>query len=135
MKALKYLLATIGIIFITLYLSFIFVLPNAINMNKYTPQITDLIQKTTGFQVKINDLRVKTSWNFAAGILIKKADFKYPSGEKFAQVNDLDVRFSLLSFLFKKVRFDKISADKALMNIKVKSDGEFLMSDCIGKNA
>src|SRR5574344_1268186 len=135
MKAFKYILATIASIFLIAYLSFLFVLPNLIDMDKYSPQVTKFIEETTGFQVKVRNLKVRTSWNLSAGVLIGKADFKYPTGEKFAQINDLDIRFSLWSFFFKKVRFDSVSADKALMNIKVKSDGTFLMSEFVGKNA
>jgi hypothetical protein len=135
MKVLKYILISVFSLMLIVYLSFLFVLPNIVNLDKYTPQVTKLIEDTTGFQVKIKGLKVKTSWNLAAGVLIKKSDFRYPTGEKFAQVNNLDVRFSLFSFMFKKIKFDKVSADKALMNVKVKSDGTLLLSDFIGKNA
>lgn len=104
--------------FIVLYLAFLFILPYCIDLNQYSPQITRSIQDKTGYQIVLRDLKIKTSWNLSIGALIDKVDLKYSNGEKFAQINNLEAKFSLLPFLFKKVHIDKISADKFLANIE-----------------
>lgn len=134
MKALKYIFAVLVTVVVATYLSFLFIVPNCIDANKYAPKLTEFVQNSTGFQVNLTGLKIRTSWNLSAGLLAKRADFIYPNGEKFAQINNFDVRVSTIYLLFKRVKFDKISADRALMNIKVKDDGTFLMSDFVGDN-
>lgn len=98
-------------------MSFLFVLPNCIDLNQYSPKITKIIQDKTGFQVELNGLKVKTAWNLSAGALVNKVDLKYSSGEKFAQINGLQVRLSLIPLLFGNLKIDKVDANKVLANI------------------
>lgn len=125
MKILRSILLSILTIFaavsVILYLAFLFVLPYSIDLNEYSPKITQLIQDSTGFQVNLEGLKIKTAWNLSAGASIKKVDLKYSSGEKFAQINNLQINLSLIPLLFKEVLVDKINADKILANIDVKN--------------
>ncbi|MFA7658865.1 MAG: AsmA-like C-terminal region-containing protein [Candidatus Gastranaerophilaceae bacterium] len=135
MKALKIVLLSILSVFIITYLAFLFVLPYAVDLNKYSTQITKIIQENTGIQVDLKGLKVKTAWNLSAGALIDKTDLKYPEGEKFAQINGLQVKLSLLPLVFGNVRVDKIDADKVLLNLDMDEKGEFLLSRYLGKNS
>jgi len=122
MKAVKIVLLSILSIFIAAYLAFLFILPYAVDLNKYSPQITKIIQENTGFQVEFEGLKIKTLWNLSAGAFIDKTDLKYSTGEKFAQIDGLEVNISLIPLLFKKIQIDKIGAEKILANIdEVKS--------------
>lgn len=118
MKALKITLFSILLIFTAIYFAFLFVLPYAINLDKYSPQINNIIQDITGVQVEIEGLKIKTDWDLSLGAFIHKADLKYPAGEKFAQINNLGINISLIPLIFNKLHIDKISADKFLANIE-----------------
>lgn len=117
MKALKIAVLSFLSIFIILYTFFLFILPYCIDLNQYSPQITKIIQEKAGIDADIDGLSVKTAWNLSAGALINKVDLKDTNGIKFAQVNNLQIRLSLLPLLFKKVKIDKIEADKVLANV------------------
>jgi len=134
MKVLKIVLLSILSIFAVIYLAFLFVLPNAIDLNQYSPQITKAIQESTGFKVNISGLKVKTAWNLSAGAQIDKTDLSYPTGKKFAQVNDLQIRLSLLPMVLGKIKVDKIDINKVMLNLDVKKDGKFLIEDYLPKN-
>lgn len=142
MKTFKIiLLSTISIfavILLAIYLAFLFVLPNSIDLNQYSPQITQEIEKATGFQVQIKGLKVKTAWNLSGGALIDRTDLKYPksfnNGEKFAQINGLEVKLSLLPLFFGQIRIDSVDLDKIIMNLKVQKSGKFLIEQCLPKN-
>lgn len=127
-KASKFILFSFLLIFITGYLAFLFILPNAVDLNKYTPQITKIIQDDTGFGVQLQGLKVKTSWNLSAGAFIDKTDLLDPTGKKFAQINGLQVKLSLLPLLIKQIRIDKIEADKILMNIDTNQNKYFKLN-------
>lgn len=131
MKTLKITLLSLLSIFVIFYLTFLFVLPYTIDLNKYSSQITQEIQDKTGFVVKIKGLKVTTAWNLSAGALIDRTDLNYPTGKKFAQINNLRIRLSLVPLIFRKIIIDKVSSDKLMMNIDVKSDGKFLLEDYI----
>lgn len=119
MKALKVVFGSFLAIFAVVYLAFLFVLPYCVDLNQYSPQLTKIIQDTTGYQIDIKGLKIKTAWNLDAGALIDKADL-YQDGEKFAQINHLEVDVSLLPLLFGKEQINKVSADKIMANISEK---------------
>lgn len=120
MKVLKIVLLSIFSILLIAYMAFLFVLPNCIDLNQYSPQITKIIQDKTGFQVELDGLKIKTSWNLSVGALINKVDLKYSTGEKFAQINGLQIKLSLIPLLFKEIKINTIDADKILANIDAK---------------
>lgn len=134
MKALKVIIISVLSVFIAAYLAFLFVLPYAIDLNKYSPQITKALQDNTGLNISIKGLKVRTAWNLSAGALIDKTDLKYPDGKKFAQINNLDIKLSLIPLLWGQIQLDKVSADKILANLDVNNKGEFLLQEYFGKN-
>lgn len=132
-KASKIILFSFLVLFIAGYLAFLFVLPNAVDLNKYIPQITKIIKDDTGFGVNLQGLKVKTSWNLSAGAFINKTDLLDPTGKKFAQINGLQVRLSLVPLLFNKIQINKIDVDKLLLNIDVDKDGKFILKKYLTK--
>lgn len=135
MKALKIVVISLLSVFVVIYLAFLFVLPYSIDLNKYSPQITQLIQDSTGLKVDIEGLKVKTAWNLSAGALIDKTSLEYPTGEKFAQINGLQIRLSLLPIFWGKFQIDKIDAQKVLANLDVDNKSEFLLNKYLGKSS
>ena len=142
MKALRILLLTVLSVFVTAYLAFLFVLPYSVDLNQYNPQIAKEIEKVTGFQVDISGLKVKTAWNLSGGALIDKTDLKYPktlsSGEKFAQINCLEVKLSLIPFLMGQIKVDSVYADKFILNLdvqKTKTGDKFLLEKVLQKSS
>lgn len=132
-KASKIILFCFLTIFIAGYLAFLFVLPNAIDLNTYTPQITKIIQEDTGFGVELQGLKVKTSWNLSAGAFIDKTDLLDPTGKKFAQINGLQVRLSLIPLLFNKIQINNVDMDKLLLNVDVDKDGKIVLKSFFAK--
>lgn len=132
-KASKIILFCFLAIFIAGYLAFLFVLPNSVDLNKYTPQITKIIQDDTGFGVNLQGLKVKTSWNLSAGAFIDKTDLLDPTGKKFAQINGLQVRLSLVPLLFNKIEIKKVDMDKILLNVDIDKDGKFILKKYLTK--
>lgn len=135
MRILKIAVLSILSIFIIGYLAFLFVLPNAFDLNEYSPEITKIIKDSTNFQVELKGLKVKTDWDLSVGALIERADLRYSTGKKFAQINGLQVKLSLLPILWKKINIDKIGADKILLNLEFDKNGDFLLKDFLSKKS
>lgn len=134
MKAFKILAVSIISVLISLYLVFLFVLPHYINLNKYNPKIAEAIQKSTGLKVSINDLKLNTAWDLSAGTSIAKTDLNYPNDTKFAQINNLQVRLSLIPLIYKQIRIEKISADKIMMNVDLDKNDKPLLEGIFKQN-
>lgn len=134
MKAFKVLAASTISIFISLYLVFLFVFPHYINLNKYAPKITNELQKSTGIKISISDLKLKTEWDLSAGATIAKTDLLYPNDRKFAQINNLQIRLSLIPLLFKQIQLNKISADKLMMNLDLDKNDKPILEDIFKQN-
>lgn len=126
MKIVKIIAITVFSIFATLYLAFLFVLPYSIDLNKYTPEITKSIQETSGLLVNFKGLKVTTSWNLSAGARVDKVDLMYPDGEKFAQINGLKVKLSLIPLLVGSLRLDSITAEKVFTNWNIDKTTQIL---------
>ncbi|MEI8129309.1 MAG: AsmA-like C-terminal region-containing protein [bacterium] len=135
MKILKIILLSALSILVGIYLAFLFVLPNVVDLNSYAASITKTIEDKSGFQVQIQGLKIKTAWNLSAGALIDKTDLKYPNGKKFAQINDLQVKLSLVPLLFNQLEIDTISAKKLLLNLEIDKNSELLLKKYCRKSA
>lgn len=123
MQKKNIILISIFSIFAMLYLAFLFVLPHKIDLNKYSPQITDAIKKETGFGVDFEDLRLHSKWN-SLGVSADKVDLKYPNGEKFAQIDDLQVDISVLHLLIKEIAIKKVASNQVIVRLKESAQGE-----------
>ncbi len=132
MKTVKVLLISIFTILATLYLAFIFVFPKFITLDRYTDKITQEIQKNTKLQIKLKNIKIKTGWDFSVKTLVNKTEIMYPTGEKFAQINNLEIKLSLIPILFKKIQIDKIYADKVMLNLDVDKNGNLILKEYFG---
>lgn len=119
MKAFK-ISGGILFVFLALYLAFLFVLPKVIDMNKYSSKITQIIRNNTGYEALIEGVKVKTYWNLSVGASVEKTDLLNAKEEKFAQLNGLQIRVSLLPLVFKKIKITEIKIDKVMANIDEK---------------
>lgn len=131
----KVLALSILSVFVALYLAFLFVLPNFVDLNKVSPRIADALEEATGLEIDIKGLKITTAWDLSIGALIDKADVKYNTGEKFAQINGLKVKLKLLPLLWHNIAICKIDADKVLANLEVDDNGELLLKKYLIKKS
>lgn len=131
----KILFISILSIFIALYLAFLFILPNCVDLNKYSPQMQNALEEATGLDFDIEGLKVKTQWDLSVWALIERADVSYPKGEKFAQINKLQVKLKLLPLIIKNIAICKINADKVLANLEIDNNGEFVFKKYLIKKS
>ena len=118
MKIFKIILLSILSLLIIMYLAFLFVLPNVVDLNQYNNKITQAFEKSTGFLINIKGLKLKTAWNLSCGASIEKTDLKYPTGLKFAQIDNMDIKLSLVPLFLGQIQIDKISAEKLFLNFE-----------------
>ncbi len=122
----KYLIITgyvaLGI-FICLYLGFLFILPNVIDLNKYTPQIQKLVKENSGFDIDIDDLKLVTTPILEAGIKTGTVVVKNPDNSAVFQTDNLKVKIFLPSLLWLQILATEIRVDNPIVNAQI-IDGE-----------
>ena len=133
-KFFKIFSITLVSILSVLYLAFLFVLPNCVDLNKYEPQIKKAILDSTGFIVNTEDIKLSTGWNFSAGLKAGRIDIFYPNNEKFFQLKNADVKLSLLPLLTKNIIIDSVSADNIILRMKIEKDGTFYIEQFLKKD-
>lgn len=125
MKILKISLITLSSLFLVLYLSFLFILPNAIDINVYEKDIQKAVQENSNFKVDTQGLKLSTGWNLSAGVKADRIDLFYANNEKFGQLKNVELKLSLIPLIFKKIQLDSINIDNLILRMKVEDDGTF----------
>ncbi len=125
MKALKISLITFGSLFVIAYLAFLFAIPAFVKLEDYNYELNNDKNPEQGLIIKFEKVKVSTTWNLSAGVKVGQINAFYKNGEKFAQVNNLDVTISLPYLALKKIKINKIAIDKIITRLGVEKDGHF----------
>ena len=134
MKALKIGIIVLSSILTVLYLAFLFIVPNFVKFDDFTYELKDENNANQGLIINAEKIKISTCWNLSAGAKIGQINAFYKDGNKFAQLDNLDVTLSLPYLLIRKIKLDKISADKIITRLGVESDGTFTIEKFIPKS-
>ncbi len=99
-----------------IYLSFLFLIPNLFNLNKYSKIVEDSFFKQTGLKIQLNNPQITTSYNLSMVLGVDKADI-FLDKEKFAQVNNLKINIYVIPLIFRTVKISDINADKLILEL------------------
>lgn len=129
---LKKIFVGFGIFLITLYVLFLIV-PFFISgiANSYSPQISKMIEDTSGFKVKLDGIRVITTPKLTVGAGVEHVEASLPTGETFLTADNAGGKLSLIPLLARKIEIDAVGAENINLNLKIKKDGKFLIEDYI----
>lgn len=130
----KTLIISILSILVILYLAFLFVVPNVINLNNYKKDIQKLVTENTKLNLDFENLKIVTTPLLKAGVNIKNVSLSYPDGKNIALLKEGEVKISLLPLIFKTVQVADISVDSPVINIAILQDGQIDIVDYINKN-
>ena len=131
-KFWKYIGITVVSFIITVYVLFLivpFFLTGVIN--SYNDEISALVEKSCGFKLKLENMKVLTTPKLTVGAEVGHAEVALPTGEKFVTVDNVQAKMSLIPLIAKRVEIDMVGADNLNINLKVKKDGRFLLEDYI----
>ena len=131
MKALKISLITFGSLFVIVYLAFLLAIPAFVKLEDYNYELNNDKNPEQGLIIKFENVRVSTTWNLSAGVKVGQINAFYKSGEKFAQIDNIDTTISLPYLVFKKIKINKIAIDKIITRLSVEKDGHFTIENFI----
>ena len=103
MKFLKILGITFFSVLVVMYLAFLFVLPNAINLNSFMPEINKIAKDMVGLNIDVKNIQLKTYWNMQAKIALNDVSVKYPSESELLAAQYGEAGVKLLPLLLLKL--------------------------------
>ena len=112
-------------IFAVLYVLFLFVLPNVINLNNCKDDISKILEDNTKLSYDIKNIKIVTSPLLKAGVKIDGLAVSYPNGEKIISSDSAVVKVSLLPLIFKTLKVSDVTIDSPEINLVYLKDGNF----------
>ena len=134
LKKYKNVLIVLLVCVAFLYAAFLFILPNAINLNNYKSDIQKIVEENAKLHFDFQDLKIVTTPSLKAGIRIKGAEISYPESSKLASLDTAEVKISLLPLLFKTLQISDVSVNKANVSLVYLKNGQFDIVEYLAKN-
>ena len=121
-KTLKILgFVLLGII-VALYLCFLFVLPNAVDLNQYKSIVKDLAKEQANLDVDFENAKIITTPLLGAGVNINNINVKLPDGSLLFSAENLKTRVSIPSTLLLTVKVSCFEVEKPFVNLEIDKD-------------
>ena len=124
-NALKYLgFTTLGAIVLA-YAGFLFVLPNVIDLNQYTPEIQKLAKEQAKLNVNFENVKIVTTPLLGAGIKAENISVKLPDNSVLFSADKVKTRISLPSLLLLTVKVSCLEVEKPFVNLEIINNENF----------
>lgn len=119
---------------VVLYLAFLFVLPNVINLNNYKKDIQKIVYDSAKLKIDTDNIKIVTTPMLHAGVKIDGLKLSYPDNVEFASVKNAQVRIKLIPLVFRTFEAADISADSPKLSLKLLEDGNLDFIGYVNKN-
>ena len=120
---MKKFLKIAGILVITLiivfYLSFLFILPRAVDLNKFKPELQKLVKEQTNLILDFDNPQITVTPLLSAGVKADNLSIKLPDESDFVSADSFTGRIALPSLLFLTVKVSTAVIDNPVINIDV----------------
>ncbi len=131
LKISAYILSTLAGILAFLYLAFLLILPNIIDINKFTPQINEQVEKLTGFKFTLENPALKTTPRLGIKLSAKKVSLKYKDGKDFIYLLEPGIEINLPTLIFRHLNLDKIYVSEANMALVFTKDKKYTLEEYV----
>src|SRR5574344_1435984 len=124
MKIFKVLFVLIVSALLIAYVTFLFVLPNVLNLNDYKPQVEQFLKDSSGLNLKLGNLKLKTTPALKVTILSTSADLSYPIGTQLLKTKNLKIDIPLVPLLGRTFKVSKIEINSPVMYLRINKVGK-----------
>lgn len=118
-KFLKITGIFLGILIIIIYLSFLFILPNIIDLNKYKSELQKIVKEQTNLIIDFNNPKITTTPLLSAGIMAENISIKLPDNADVLTADSFTGRISLPSLLFLTIKVSTAEINNPIINIDI----------------
>ena len=110
-----------------IYLCFLFVLPNVVDINKYKADIQKIAKEQSGLLVDFENAKIITTPLLGAGIKADNILIKLPDDSILFSADSFKTRVALPSFFVLTVKVSCLEVDKSFINLEIANNQFKLM--------
>ncbi len=118
------------------YLSFLFVLPNAIDVNKYKPEIQKIAKEQANLSIDFENAKIITTPLLGAGVKAENIIVKLPDDSVLFSADSFKTRVALPSIFVLTAKVSCLEIEKPFINLEI-ADEQFkvmqLVEDILNK--
>ena len=118
-KFFKVLGVTIASIVVLLYLSFLFLLPNTMDLNKFKPEIQKIVKEQANLIIDFDNPKISVTPFLSAGITANNIYLNLPDDSNLLKADSFTGRISLPHLLFLTVKVSKAEIINPILNIDI----------------
>ena len=124
-RFLKYIGYTIAVLLTLGYLGFLFILPNAVDLNKFKPDIQKLAEEQAKLKVDFENVKIITTPLLGAGIKADNISVKLPDDSLLFSADNFKTRISLPSIFLLTVKVSCLEVNKPFVNLEIVNNENF----------
>lgn len=125
------------VVIILAYLSFLFVLPRAVDLNQFKPELQKIAKEQANLRINFENPKIVTTPLLGAGIKADDISVKLPDNSILFSADNLKVRLSLPHLLLLTVKVSCFEVDNPFVNLEIVNDENFkvvkLVEDILNK--
>ena len=118
-KFFKVLGITIISIVVLLYLAFLFVLPKAVDLNKFKPDLQKIVKEQTNLTIDFDNPQITVTPLLSAGITADNVKIKLPDNSEVITSDNFKARIALPSLFLLTVKIPTVEILNPVINIDI----------------
>lgn len=111
----------LGIV-LALYICFLFVLPNVIDLNQYKPIVKDLAKEQANLDINFENPKIITTPFLGVGIKAEDISIKLPDDSLLFSAESLKTRISVPSIFLLTLKVSCLEVEKPFVNLEIAKD-------------
>ncbi|MCM1340060.1 MAG: hypothetical protein NC191_10350, partial [Muribaculaceae bacterium] len=119
------------------YLSFLFVLPNAVDINQFKPDIQKLAKEQADLSVEFENAKIITTPLLGAGIKAENISVKLPDDSILFSADSFKTRVAIPSLFLLTVKVSALELNNPFVNLEIANNEQFkviqLVEDLLNK--
>ena len=124
-KFLKIFGISILSLIIILYISFLFILPNVININKFKPEIQKIAKEQSKLSFDFENAKIITTPLLGVGIKANNVSINLPDGTLLFSTESIKTRISIPSIFLLTVKISCLEIENPVINLEIANNEQF----------
>lgn len=124
-KFLKYFGFTLLGIIVLIYLCYLFVLPNAVDLNKYKADVQKIALEQAKLNINFENAKIITTPLLGAGVKADNISIKLPDDSLLFSADSIKTRIALPSILLMTVKVSCLEVEKPFINLEIVNNENF----------
>ena len=134
MKRLKIISLLISVVLASAYLSFLVILPNVVNLNKYKGNFQAKALAFTGLNIDYTSAKLITTPTLKIGIKANDFSVSYPNNQKFFESKKIALKVRILPLIIKTISISNIDVDSPALNCTILKNNKLDLEEFIEQN-